>query len=945
MGSKTDLSAPGVALQSGDGEPGITRRLQHGDGVLEKVANQAGIMMAAIDKDLECVFVNRAYRKEIKRLSGRTPRPGCHLRDLLPADPSPRRLLAKLWRRALRGKATGRAISTRDALGSRRTYNVRFVPIRDAQGKVIGAGEMALDITEQAEAEERFCVAQELSLDGFAIMDAVRDDNGTIIDFRFRYLNPAGRKLWRIAEDSSGDQRLLALLPWAKTATDLFERLARVVETGQSHALELCYRADNLNAWFRTMCVRLDDGVAVCFSDISSRKQAEEELRRAKAAAEEATVAKSQFLAAMSHEVRTPMNAILGMTHLALSEKLSPSAREYLQTVQDSAQSLLLILNEILDFSRIEARQLALESIAFSPQQVTQQVVKTLAAGAQEKGLQLRADVSGLPPVVTGDPLRLRQVLLNLVGNAIKFTTRGTISIRGEVERRTTETMVLRYCVADTGKGIRPDEMEKIFSPFTQADASTTRCYGGTGLGLAISRQLTALMGGRIWAESELGRGSRFYFTVSLRIASPEDNDAGIARPADRDALRDMRVLVVSQHATRRRNLQETLAAWQMWTETNGSAPGAIARIQDAAAAATPFHLVLADVGMTGADGFVLAEWLKSHAKLAGPVILLLSPNDRLKQVERCKALGVSYVEKPLSTPALLAAVAAALKLELLLLSSRKQPVLPSRSRALHVLLAEDTPANQKLMQHLLKSRGHSVHLAVTGREVLQSVDKHIFDVILMDVQMPEMDGFQATAAIRRLKDPIKANVPIVAMTACAMKGDRERCLAAGMDCYFSKPFDCRQVLAAIERLADQNNCGDDAHSTLNLPTADNDGDLTGTDAAHAEEHFHLHEALDRCLGKYELFQEIVSCFFDEVDRLIEEIRSAHSDGNAEKLGKTAHRLKGTLVLLCAHPARAAAQELEQMGLRGDLKPANLVIEDLMAHIALLKQALVSHRP
>ncbi|MGO8752843.1 MAG: response regulator [Thermoguttaceae bacterium] len=561
-----------------------------------------------------------------------------------------------------------------------------------------------------------------------------------------------------------------------------------------------------------------------------------ESLERNAHAAEAANIAKSQFLANMSHELRTPMNAIMGMTDLALGEELSPATRDYLQTAKQSADSLLELLNEILDLSRIEAGGFQLESTLFDLRQTVQQVMKTLGVRAYEKGLELVCDLGDVPNRLIGDPLRLRQVLMNLIGNAIKFTPKGEVvlhvGLRSSVlglgssdappnpqetqdRRPKTEdpspktedpTVTLEFSVSDTGIGIAPEDQERIFAAFSQADASTTRRYGGTGLGLAITRRLVDLMAGRIWVESEPGSGSTFRFTARLGLA--EDWEEERELPAvSREALRDLPVLVVAENPTSGRILVETFSRWSMKPESAADVPTALAKVHKAAGDKRNFRLILADALMPGIDGFTFAEWLRGDSRLAGPVILMLSAADRCKQPKCCQDVGALCLEKPVSQSNLFKVIADALGIqEQAVKTSGSAPsaLSPAPSRLLRLLLAEDTPANQKLVTYILSKRGHSVEVVQNGQQALEAVGRRDFDAVLMDVQMPVMDGFQATQTIRKLADPKKARLPIIAMTAHALKGDAERCLRAGMDGYISKPVKGEELIELVERMAGQ---------------------------------------------------------------------------------------------------------------------------------------------
>jgi two-component system sensor histidine kinase/response regulator len=811
----------------------------------------------------------------------------------------------------------------------RRWYRAHFTPFSgEGTVRVVICHENITAAKLADEERQKFVSLVENSIDFIGLATL----SGEVI-----YTNPAAREL--VGLDSDRQQIATQIADFHTDADKgIFQKILPALQTSGRWAGEMQLRHFKTNraidvqaSAFVVRHPKTDEPLCIAniARDITLQKQADETMHQAKIAAEEANRAKSEFLANMSHEIRTPMNGVLGMTEILLESELTSEQRESLGMVKSSAESLMTVINDILDFSKIEAGKLDLESLDFPLRSLLEDTLKPLALRAHRKGLELSCDLSAdLPEFVVGDPNRLRQVLINLVGNAIKFTESGEVVLQAKLRGQTKQDYEIDFAVIDTGIGIPENRKQAIFAPFSQADGSTTRRFGGTGLGLTISSQLVTLMGGHIEVDSKIGLGSTFRF--SSRFARSQGLLAQVAR-VNTANLRGTSVLIVDDNSTNRRILADMLQHWEALPSAVEGGEAALAEMARAAAVGEPYTLVLVDAVMPEMDGFTLVERIQREESYAPPTIMMLTSLDRQGDANRCRMLGMAaYLVKPIKAEDLYQAIIGCLDAKPAAETAaktpaavRQQPEAANSSSTLRVLLAEDNPINQRVALYLLQKQNYTTTVVSNGREALQAFEREPFDLVLMDIQMPEMDGFEATRSIRAAESVSGGHLPIIAMTAHAMKGDRERCLAAGMDDYVTKPIQAPELLRAIQNAIGQPDPKNEAAKSV-LPTKNfinRKAVLAGID------------------GDVVLLQEIVRMFLEYAPRRHDEIRQAIECGDFAALRRTTHAFKGVIGYLDSGPVSNAINQLDQLAVRADATGLPAALSEFERHLEALTVA------
>jgi PAS domain S-box-containing protein len=880
-------------------------------------------------------------------------------------DTYPPELAAKFWADDKSVLESGIPIINReepgrDGEGNQIWILTTKVPLQDGNGQIMGLVGVGRDITVQKQVEletNRQKQYLELLIHTSPVAIVVLDNDGNIVSS-----NPAFEHLFGFAADEVLGLNMDSLITNEESHLEA-TRFTQEVMNKPVHAIGKRQRNDgtSLDVEIFGVPVFVDgqrNGTLAMYHDIS-------ELARAQREAEESSRAKSEFLANMSHEIRTPMNGVMGMLELALDTQLTPEQTDYLQTSLHSAEALLSLLNDILDFSKIEAGRLDLEAINFSLRNTVEDVAYTLAKRAQDKGLEMACLIDpDLASTLRGDPGRLRQILINLVGNAIKFTHQGEIVIRAEPREDLGSFVTVHFSVQDTGIGIPYERQSAVFERFTQADGTTTRNYGGTGLGLAIVKQLVEVMGGKIGLESKPGIGTTFWFDLQFEKSLPETRIITGPLPSVPVKLARARILIVDDNQTNRMVLIKNVQSFGSRVDAVSSGAKCIESLRNAHRAGDPYHIVLLDMQMPVMDGEQTARAIKSDPSLKGVKILILTSMGQRGDAVRLEALGCSgYLLKPVKQHMLLDAVLDVLghKEQKTAGIITRHTLSEKRKIGIRLLLAEDNPVNQKLAVITLQKADYFVDAVETGLQALEKVKTNQYSLVLMDVQMPEMDGLESTRRIREWEMQNGQHIPIIAMTAHAMAGDRERCIDAGMDDYVSKPLEPRVLFNAIERWLQSSNAegetsqdylaDDDQNFSVdagsgkageNMPSARKANTklepASGIRANPSSENLplDLETTLYRFNGDRAFMMEMCQDFKDHLPLRLEELKSTLQNGDINNISRAAHNLKGMSMNFNAGPLTELALKLETCGKQEDLTDAPVLVEQIEKEITRL---------
>jgi len=823
--------------------------------------------------------------------------------------------------------------------GNTRWVRTNKLPLRDREGNVIGVLGTYEDITQRKQVEQALMEAEEKyrSL-VFNIPDVAWSIDAA---GQYAFISPTIEKIsgYSVSEIEGHGTRFFVERIHPDDIDAVLAAMEGLFARGEPYNVECRVQArsgewiwvhDRAVSTYEKNGVRYADGL---LSNINERKQAEEEMRRAKESAEAANRAKSDFLANMSHEIRTPMNGVIGMAGLLLDTELTPEQQQYAEIVRTSGEALLRVINDILDFSKIEARKLRLEVTDFDLHSVLECAADVLAFKASEKGVELTCELEPETPyLLRGDPGRVRQVLLNLLGNAVKFTPQGEVALRVRLEAEDGHTATLRFTVSDTGIGFRQDQAAVLFEAFVQADGSRTRRYGGTGLGLAIAKQLVEMMGGRIGVKSEEGKGSAFWFTaVFAKQPQPGAPVTDLHPP-----LRDAKVPVVDDNATNRSLVSRLLHSWGCHPQESADGSSALKILRQAAQAADPFRMALLDMSLPGMDGEELGRQIAADPQLQQTALVLMTGFSRRRQSDwaRMQALGFAgHVSKPIW--------GRTLKKTLLSLDAKgggtvaptqqdDPPLRPARVNGqARILVAEDNLTNQEVAVALLNKLGYRADLVANGVEALRAFRQAEYDVVLMDCEMPEMDGYEATRRIRQRQGGTRnPDVPIIAMTADAMTGDRDKCLQAGMSDYLAKPVETRQLATVLEKwLIAPVGRGEIKHPANPSP-------------AKTNANFNPEELLTRLMGNQGLARKVIAGFLNDVPKHLHMLKSHLDAGDARGARLKAHALKGAAAAVSADALRALCFEAEEEAAAGHLTDALALLPRLAEQFELLQAAL-----